>query len=373
MEEYGLVGSTGWAKRFEEVVKAKCVACLNVDESTTGGEILHAVGSPLLSSVLYRAAKYVPSPLPHRETAFPSSSPSTTFSSEDDESWEILPPTSQSQHTIYSDWLAHTQTYNPNATVPEIGIMGTGADYTVFQHHLGIPALDLNFAVRNRTTFQYHTKYDSYTWMSTRADLGFRKHKALTQLWGIVAILVCDEEVLDYNTSAYTTFMEQNLPKLNSQLPETISLTPLVDAIQKFKIQAAAFDNLSTIPKSKPSSQSKATTLRALSSSFLLPYKDLTGLPHRPFYKNLIFGPGIWLGYTGVAFPGITDAISEGTPDMSWVEGVEFWIQITAEVVLRAAEVLEGANGMRRRGREEGSVPVRKGDGRVRKCEPWCG
>jgi N-acetylated-alpha-linked acidic dipeptidase len=34
------------------------------------------------------------------------------------------------------------------------------------------------------------------------------------------------------------------------------------------------------------------------------------GLPHRNWYKHVVFGPGFFEGYAGTAFPGIADAVA---------------------------------------------------------------
>ncbi|KAL2860171.1 hypothetical protein BJX68DRAFT_261138 [Aspergillus pseudodeflectus] len=61
--EYGLLNPTAWATRNFNYSKKNCIAYINVDESTSGGDTQGPVGSPLLAETLYEAAKLVPSPL----------------------------------------------------------------------------------------------------------------------------------------------------------------------------------------------------------------------------------------------------------------------------------------------------------------------
>ena len=49
-----------------------------------------------------------------------------------------------------------------------IGILGSGSDYTVFLDHFGIPSLDFSYSKKNSggTYGVYHSIYDSFDWMN---------------------------------------------------------------------------------------------------------------------------------------------------------------------------------------------------------------
>ena len=129
-EEYGLVGSTEWGEDNAAELTKNCVAYLNVDESTNGGQFLGAPGSPLLEEVIREAAQQVTSPITPSET-------------------------------VYSDWLADQQRHEPSLESPSLTLMGTGSDYTVFFHHLGIPSMDMIFNQQGQGVYPYHSNYDS--------------------------------------------------------------------------------------------------------------------------------------------------------------------------------------------------------------------
>ncbi|EHK99659.1 putative N-acetylated-alpha-linked acidic dipeptidase-like protein [Glarea lozoyensis 74030] len=114
---------------------------LNVDESTNGGAILGATGSPLLAHSLIEVMQQIPSPL-------------------------------EEGKTVYSDWLSHgTKDYGEQDDA--IGVIGTGSDYTVFFHHLGIPSIDLLFNRKGSGVYPYHSNYDSFLWVERFGDPGF--------------------------------------------------------------------------------------------------------------------------------------------------------------------------------------------------------
>ena len=44
--------------------------------------------------------------------------------------------------TVYDTWL-HTTPDDNNPQIPKLGNLGSGSDYTVFAHVLGVPSIDL--------------------------------------------------------------------------------------------------------------------------------------------------------------------------------------------------------------------------------------
>ena len=62
-----------------------------------------------------------------------------------------------------------------------------------------------------------------------------------------------------------------------------------------------------------------------------------TGLPHRPWFEHLIFGPGFYEGYKGAAFPGISDSIvfdDDSVAIQSRVNDVSVVINAAAEYLM---------------------------------------
>jgi N-acetylated-alpha-linked acidic dipeptidase len=49
----------------------------------------------------------------------------------------------------------------------------------------------------------------------------------------------------------------------------------------------------------------------------------------------MVFAPGLWLGYQGVVFPGVLEALDDGD-----LEGAKIWVERIAEAINDVAESL---------------------------------
>jgi N-acetylated-alpha-linked acidic dipeptidase len=61
---------------------------------------------------------------------------------------------------------------------------------------------------------------------------------------------------------------------------------------------------------------------------------DDAGLPRRPWYKHMIYAPGVYTGYGVKTMPGVREAIEQ-----------KRWPEADAEIV-RVAKVLENESGL---------------------------
>ncbi|KAI0113800.1 Zn-dependent exopeptidase [Hypoxylon sp. NC0597] len=309
-EEYGLVGSTEFGEHHAAWLTENCVAYINVDEATNGGNILGAYGSPLLAYVLRDAAKVIPSPI-------------------------------NDGRTVYDDWLHLQRETADSLEEPNLTVMGTGSDYTVFFHHLGISSLDMLFNQKGTSVYPYHSNYDSYYWVEKFGDPGFKKHLAMARLFGLLTVKLAGIPVLPFRASDYADALKRHTRSLRNKDITGLILEPLETSVSKFEATVKAFD-LSAHKEEldishQPRSQAKRTNkiYMKLERSFL---REKGGLPGRPWYKHLIFAPGLWAGYDGVAFPGITECLENGD-----VEGANGWIQEVAEVIDRASSLVQSA------------------------------
>ena len=60
------------------------------------------------------------------------------------------------------------------------------------------------------------------------------------------------------------------------------------------------------------------------------------GLDGRSWFKHVVFAPGLWTGYAGAVFPGLTEAIDEKD-----YRNAERWVQIIEEALERAKNSLK--------------------------------
>ncbi|KAI1208452.1 Zn-dependent exopeptidase [Annulohypoxylon truncatum] len=303
-EEYGLVGSTEFGEHHAEWLTENCVAYINVDEATNGGNILGAYGSPLLAHVLREAASAIPSPVTEDKT-------------------------------VYDDWLHLQQETSHPLDQPNLTVMGTGSDYTVFFHHLGISSLDMLFNQKGTAVYPYHSNYDNYYWIDKFGDPGFKKHLAMARLWGLLTVKLAGTPVLPFRASDYADALKRHVKSLSEKGIAGLVLEPLKRSTSRFETATKAFDknvHRAELVTSRRRLPEISKVYMKLERSFLL---TKGGLPGRPWYKHLIFAPGLWAGYDGVVFPCITECLENDD-----IQGANVSVQEVAEIIDQACSIL---------------------------------
>src|SRR5258705_4363514 len=75
----------------------------------------------------------------------------------------------------------------------DVAPLGSGSDYTAFEHHLGIPSLDLRAEGLQGT---YHSMYDDFEYMDRVVDPGYAYGIMMTRVWARVAMRLAGAELL---------------------------------------------------------------------------------------------------------------------------------------------------------------------------------
>ena len=127
-EEYGLLGSTAYVEANGENLQDNALVYLNLDTAVSG-QVFDALGMPELYQIIREVTHRVKDPATGK--------------------------------TIYEVW------------DKELGILGSGSDYTAFVDHYGIPALNFEF---DGPYGVYHSEYDSMYWMENFGDPTFEYH-----------------------------------------------------------------------------------------------------------------------------------------------------------------------------------------------------
>ncbi|RDW80910.1 Zn-dependent exopeptidase-1 [Coleophoma crateriformis] len=315
-EEYGLLGSTEWGEENKDLLFKNCIAYINVDGATNGGSILRASGSPLLSQVLRQVAKKVPSPV--------------------------------SKKTVYDDWLEYVKTTPAKDRLPGLGNIGTGSDYTVFYDHLGIPCMDMGFGTNSKAVYPYHSNYDSFTFVEKFADPGFVRHLGTTRLFGMLAVRLAGAKVLPYLASEYTSELKRHTSALKSSAGSCLDFGVMEKSIEKLEAAAKALDTEAQTLQQQVDDvdlgyQEFLADLVSLQiadvnkryMSIEKAFLNKAGLPGRPWFKHIIYAPGLWKGYEGVVFPGILEALETGE-----VGKAQEWVGIIAKAIETLSETL---------------------------------
>jgi len=317
-EEYALIGSTYYGESRSAELSDKAVAYINVD-SAASGTVFGASGTPSLSSLLRSAADLVPFP--------------------DNSSVSLL------------------QQWGGN-----VGVLGSGSDYTVFIDRLGIPSIDMGFTIAADKTYgQYHSLYDSFHWMEKFGDPTFEFNNAIAKMTGILVLELADQFVLPIDFSEYslelnkyTNQIDQLIANISATFPDenvTVTTQPLKDSIfTLFESYELLEAEVSVILQELESNENYTTfkslpkklrnqivdvneKLQFAERQFL--YKKGLKAQGRPWFRHVVQAPGLYLGYGAETFPGLLTEVR----DMDW-EGAQEQADIIADRIAKVARTL---------------------------------
>lgn len=306
-EEYGLVGSTEWVEEYLPWLSVSNVAYINVDVGVRS-PVFSASASPVLNKLIYEVTDMVPSP---NQTVF--------------------------GQTVRDTWNGHIST------------MGSGSDFTAFQDFAGIPSLDMGFGGQSADSpvYQYHSNYDSYSWMAKFGDPGFVYHRTMAQILALAVAKVSETPLVPFNATDYADALKGYVEKVEQKLgsagsePSTeaeivafrsrattdlisqsdveafkfFTLQKLQDSIAELRTAAVALDARAAelagrvdedlpwwkwITKLKLLHQVRATNTKYKKIERAFLYEG--GLDGRSWFKHVVFAPGIWTGYAGGKF-----------------------------------------------------------------------
>ena len=288
-EEYGLLGSTEWVEDKLPWLSKANVAYLNVDVAVSG-QSFSSKASPLLNDVIYEVTGLV-------------QSPNQTVEGQ----------------TIRDTWDGY------------IGTMGSGSDFTAFQDFVGVPSFDIGFGrTKEDPVYHYHSNYDSFDWMDRFGDSTWLYHEACTKLWSLAAAKLAETPVLALDAKEYSIGLQTYLDKIKpaaDNLPENVhfDFEPLDLAIAQFQAVAAEFDAYAADLSSQLGEDLpwylwwKKVRLFFLIRAVNTKYQDIEhqflyqpGLDGRTWFKHVVFAPGIWTGYSGSTYPGLTESLEAG-------------------------------------------------------------
>ncbi len=323
-EEEGLLGSTEWAEDHAKQLMQH--GALYVNSDTNGRGFLFAGGSGSLQRFLDQVGRSVTDP----------------------ETGKNVIARDRARGLVHQ--LKHppetpAMKLSASATAPfPLGALGSGSDYSSFLDHFGLATLDLGFGGESEGT-QYHSRYDSWYWYSHFGDPGFKYGVALSEVAGHAVLRYADADVLPLSFEGFARHIAEYAheieklhnkeqkktkkkdaliqngdfkvasdptktyvpPKGKSAVPP-LDFKPLDQAVARLQKAAKAYDaafaqhadNLNAAARNKLNSQ-------LLTMGRALLYKP--GLPHRKWYRNMVYAPGYYTGYGVKTLPGIREAV----------------------------------------------------------------
>ena len=306
-EEYGLIGSTEWVEEFLPWIQAANVAYLNVDVAVSG-PLLHTGATPTLGQII-------------RDVAHMVQSPNQTVEGQ----------------TVADLWDG------------KISPLGSGSDFTAFQDFAGVPCMDLSFkGATEHPVYHYHSNYDSLHWMKLYGDPGFKYHKAMSQIMGLIIANLVDSVVIPFQAAEYADALGSYLDSVEVKLeakgeePTTEveifelrahvagasddvkgstdafkeNLRAVRESISRFRIKALEVDELAAwanheleadIPWWNIIRRIKlARTIMKVNKQYKFLERNFLydgGLDGRSWFKHVVYAPGLWTGYSGGTYP----------------------------------------------------------------------
>lgn len=323
-EEPGLLGSTEWAETHAEELRQHAAVYLNTDSNGRG--YLEASGSHSLEHFINDLARDVQDP----ETKL-----SVWSRRHLAEIARASGPDERQEARQRADW--------------RLAALGSGSDYAVFVDFLGIAALALGYGGEDHGGV-YHSIYDDFYWFTHFSDTDFVYGRALAQTVGTAVMRLADAEVLPYEFTGLADTIHKYVRELETllkdqqdearernqeleegvfratsdprrptvappreEVPPHLNFAPLENATDALTRSAQRYQK--SLAKAGVNKDAvAAASLRALNQKLMESEHRLTnpdGLLRRPWYKHLIYAPGVYTGYGAKTIPGVREAIEQ--------------------------------------------------------------
>jgi N-acetylated-alpha-linked acidic dipeptidase len=262
-----------------------------------------------------------------------------------------------------------------------IGALGSGTDFTAFVDHIGIASLNLGFEGEDEQGI-YHSIYDDFYWYTHFSDTDFVYGRALAQTIGTSVMRLADAEVLPYDfvdfadtIHSYNKELEKLLNDKQAEIrernqeiddgvfkatfdprrptvgpakeevPPHLNFAPMQNAAEALARSAERYHK-ALAQKQGSLDGISVDSLQALNHLLIESERKLTnddGLPRRPWYKHLIYAPGVYSGYGVKTMPGVREGIEQKryTEAEQEIARVAKALQDEAALVDTAAAILE--------------------------------
>jgi N-acetylated-alpha-linked acidic dipeptidase len=309
-EEPALLGSTEWAEQHAAELQQHAAVYINTD--STGRGFVELGGSHSLELFATQAARDVQDPA-YQVSAL-----------------------EREQASQY----ARTGTKPAEFTIDPLG---SGSDFTPFLQHLGIATLNFGFGGEQEYGV-YHSNYDSYDHHVRFEDPDLQYAVTTAQLGGHMILRLANADVLPlrfenlaktvagyvkevtkladnereqtarYNALAASGALrlaadprKTNIPAAAKQPVPFINFAPLQNAVARLQTSVDAWSKLDT-GKLSPAQAAALDEILIKAEQSLL---DDRGLPSRPWYRHLLYAPGLYTGYGVKTLPGVREAIEQ--------------------------------------------------------------
>ena len=323
-EEPMLLGSTEWAETHADELRQHAAVYINSDSNDRG--LLFVEGSHSLEQFVNGVARDIEDP----ETKLTV--------------WQRL----------HLSQLAAAKSADERKELRQrpdwrIEALGSGTDFTAFIDHLGIASLNVGYGGEDEQGI-YHSIYDDFFWYTHFSDTDFVYGRAMSQTGGTSVMRLADAEVLPFDfvnladtVHKYTkdlqkllTDKQDEIRERNQELEEGVfkatfdprhpTVAPPKEEIPPHLNFAPMQNAAAALTRSAEHylkalqhrqtelAQADASRLRSLNEKLIESERKLTnedGLPRRPWYKHLLYAPGIYTGYDVKTVPSVREGIEQ--------------------------------------------------------------
>jgi len=310
-EEPGLLGSTEFVEDLTAELKAKVAVYVNRDAG--------AGGLNFSSSAVHSLTPFV------HELA------------------QSIQPAGATR-TLYDGWLERSREQAASVKTPTVGALGSGSDYTAFLDHVGIASVDMGLNGRGGDG-SYHSTYDNPTWFKKYIDPQFTFSVLAAQTTGVALLRLADAEVLPFDYESYGTQILEYIAEIEQQAVKAsvdgarqIDFAGLRSAAEAF---AKAGADVRGRGEAMLSASAPPADLAVLNKRLMMAERDLiepAGLPDRPWYRHVIYAPGLYTGYGVKTIPGVREAVDAGNYPRAAAQA-----EIVIRALQRASKTLQGS------------------------------
>jgi N-acetylated-alpha-linked acidic dipeptidase len=358
-EEPMLLGSTEWVETHADELREHAAVYINTDGNDRG--ILNMNGSHSLEQFINGVARDI----------------------EDPETKTTVWQRAQLSKIAEAKSADERKEFRQRADL-RIEALGSGTDFTAFLDHLGIATLDLAYGGEDEQGI-YHSIYDDFYWYTHFSDTEFVYGRALAQTVGTSVMRLADAEVLPFDFVNFADTVEtyrKNLEKLladkqeeirernqelddgmfkatfdprrptvapvREEVPPHLNFAPMQNAVDSLTRSAKHYQQALAQKQASLGDDAVAGKLGALNRKLIETERRLTnadGLPRRPWYKHLLYAPGVYTGYGVKTVPGVR----EGIEQKRYAEAEQEIVRVAraledeAALIQSAAQELEGA------------------------------
>jgi N-acetylated-alpha-linked acidic dipeptidase len=321
-EEPGLLGSTEWVEAHGAELEAHAAVYVNTDGNGRG--VLEMGGSHTLEPFINGVAKAV-------------EDPEAKVSA-----WTRLQAARIAKGTPEERNEARTR------GDLRIGALGSGSDFTPFLQHNGVATLDLAYGGEDDSGI-YHSIYDDFYHYTRFEDTDFAYGRLAAQTVGIAIVRLADAEILPFDftplagtareyiadVQALLKRRQEEVREQNRQIEDSVLaatndprrplVAPAVEAVPpalnfaplenaSAALTAAADRYRKALASAAPRLAGNAAAVRAVNAKLMQSERqllDTPGLPHREWYRHLLYAPGFYTGYDVKTLPGVREGIEQ--------------------------------------------------------------